>query len=182
MDQNKKRIFDCEKNEYTFRTLKSLINSVNIAKKNFPNSNFEIIITDTNSSEKDLATGKKGKYSQKIYGTDGIDRIPIGNQEIKHSECHVQGMPDGVTNSSITPKDLEQSDRLTFVRSGSDSSPRLGACTIYKAIGLLEEVNGKKKEMLADEEKLAKIVKFHEGSNELINDKITILQKKYSKF
>ena len=55
MDQNKKRIFDCEKNEYTFRTLKSLINSINIAKKNFPNSNFEIIITDTNSSEKDLS-------------------------------------------------------------------------------------------------------------------------------
>ena len=35
MDQNKKRIFDCEKNEYTFRTLKSLINSINIAKKIF---------------------------------------------------------------------------------------------------------------------------------------------------
>ena len=31
MDQNKKRIFDEEKNEYTFRTLKSLIKSINKA-------------------------------------------------------------------------------------------------------------------------------------------------------
>ena len=28
MDQNKKRIFNCEKNEYTFRTLRSLIKSI----------------------------------------------------------------------------------------------------------------------------------------------------------
>ena len=31
MDQNKRRIFDCEKNEYTFRSLKSLIKSLNKA-------------------------------------------------------------------------------------------------------------------------------------------------------
>ena len=35
MDQNKRRIFDCEKNEYTFRSLNSLIKSVNKAKENF---------------------------------------------------------------------------------------------------------------------------------------------------
>ena len=33
MDQNKRRILDCEKNEYTFRTLRSLIKSMNMAKK-----------------------------------------------------------------------------------------------------------------------------------------------------
>ena len=33
MDQNKRRLFDCEKNEYTFRTLKSLIRSIKKAKE-----------------------------------------------------------------------------------------------------------------------------------------------------
>ena len=54
MDQNKRRIFDCEKNEYTFRTLRSLIKATNKAKEKFKNINFELIITDTNSPEKDL--------------------------------------------------------------------------------------------------------------------------------
>ncbi len=54
MDQNKRRIFDCEKNEYTFRTLRSLIKAINKAKEKFKNINFELIITDTNSPEKDL--------------------------------------------------------------------------------------------------------------------------------
>ena len=54
MDQNKRRIFDCEKNEYTFRTLRSLIKATNKAKEKFDNINFELIVTDTNSPEEDL--------------------------------------------------------------------------------------------------------------------------------
>ena len=38
MDQNKKRLFDCEKNEYTFRTLKSLIRSIKKAKEKLNHS------------------------------------------------------------------------------------------------------------------------------------------------
>ena len=56
MDQNKRRVFDCEKNEYTFRTLRSLIKAINKAKQKFENVNFELIVTDTNSPEKDLKT------------------------------------------------------------------------------------------------------------------------------
>ena len=54
MDQNKRRIFDCEKNEYTLRTLKSLIRSIQHAKKEFGNVQFELVIADTNSEEKDI--------------------------------------------------------------------------------------------------------------------------------
>ncbi len=54
MDQNKRRIFDCEKNEYTFRSLRSLIKSVNKAAEKFNNINFSLIVTDTNSAQKDL--------------------------------------------------------------------------------------------------------------------------------
>ncbi len=53
MDQNKRRIFDKEKNEYTFRTLRSLIKSINSASKKFKNITFNLIVTDTNSSEED---------------------------------------------------------------------------------------------------------------------------------
>ncbi len=58
MDQNKKRIFGEEKKEYTFRTLISLIKSLTKASKKFKNINFELIVTDTNSSLGDINTIK----------------------------------------------------------------------------------------------------------------------------
>ena len=64
MDQNKRRIFDCE-NEYTFRTLRSLIKSINNAKKKFERS-FELIVTDTNSLDKDLKIIKEILKSSKV--------------------------------------------------------------------------------------------------------------------
>ena len=47
MDQNKRRIFDEEKNEYTFRALRSLIKSINKASFKFKNIKFDLIVTDT---------------------------------------------------------------------------------------------------------------------------------------
>ena len=54
MDQNKRRIFNEEKNEYTFRTLRSLIKSINKASLEFKNIKFDLIVTDTNSSKEDI--------------------------------------------------------------------------------------------------------------------------------
>ncbi len=54
MDQNKKRIFGEEKNEYTFRTLRSLIKSINKASSKFENIKFDLLVTDTNSSKDDI--------------------------------------------------------------------------------------------------------------------------------
>ena len=54
MDQNKRRIFDEEKNEYTFRTLRSLIKSINKAASVFKNIKFHLIVTDTNSPKEDV--------------------------------------------------------------------------------------------------------------------------------
>jgi hypothetical protein len=53
MDQNKRRIFDEEKNEYTFRTLRSLIKSINKASLEFKNIKVDLIVTDTNSPKED---------------------------------------------------------------------------------------------------------------------------------
>ena len=54
MDQNKRRIFDKEKNEYTFRTLLSIIKSIKHASKNLKDITFELIVTDTNSPKNDV--------------------------------------------------------------------------------------------------------------------------------
>ena len=51
LTQSKKRLFDQEKTEYTFRTLNSIIKSINFAKELFKNVNLELIIVDHNSGK-----------------------------------------------------------------------------------------------------------------------------------
>ena len=54
LDQNKKRIFDEQKIEYTLRTIKSVINSCDEALKNFKDVKIKLIISDDKSSEENL--------------------------------------------------------------------------------------------------------------------------------
>ena len=51
LTQSKKRLFDQEKSEYTFRTLNSIIKSINFAKELFNSVNLELIIVDHNSEK-----------------------------------------------------------------------------------------------------------------------------------
>ena len=53
-DQNKKRIFDMPKNEYTLRSLSSLIKSIIKAKSKFQSIAFKIIVVDDNSNRENL--------------------------------------------------------------------------------------------------------------------------------
>ena len=46
LDQNKKRIFDLPKIEYTLRTIRSIIKSSELAKEYFKDVDIKIIITD----------------------------------------------------------------------------------------------------------------------------------------
>ena len=64
LTQTKKRLFDKEKSEYTFRSLNSLINSINLAKNSFNKINFELVIIDYESSNKDLENIKKYSIKQ----------------------------------------------------------------------------------------------------------------------
>ncbi len=54
LTQNKKRIFEKTKSEYTFRSLNSIINSLREAQKTFPKIKFDISIIDYNSQKEDL--------------------------------------------------------------------------------------------------------------------------------
>jgi len=52
LTQSKKRLFNNEKPEYTLRSLKSIINSINFAKDIFNKINVELVIIDHNSEKK----------------------------------------------------------------------------------------------------------------------------------
>jgi len=54
LDQNKKRIFDFPKIEYTLRTIKSVVKSCEAAKEFFNDVDIKIIITDDKSNKENL--------------------------------------------------------------------------------------------------------------------------------
>lgn len=54
LDQNKKRIFDLPKIEYTLRTIRSIIKSSELAKEYFKDVDIKIIITDDKSNKENL--------------------------------------------------------------------------------------------------------------------------------
>ena len=58
-DQNKKRLFEQPKIEYSLRSLNSLIKSVNFCKSKYPNIKFKTIIVDDKSKEENLNKIKK---------------------------------------------------------------------------------------------------------------------------
>ena len=115
MDQNKRRVFDCEKNEYTFRTLRSLIKAINLAKEKFENINFELIVTDTNSPDKDL------KVINEILNKSSIKNkvISINLNEFKnkikdgYSKAKFSNMAN-FYNSLLIAKN-EEADLIYFV-------------------------------------------------------------------
>jgi len=74
LDQNKDRIFENPKIEYTLRTINSLIKSCNNALKEFKVLDINFLITDDNSSMKNLKLIKdlmnKSKLKHKILNID----------------------------------------------------------------------------------------------------------------
>jgi len=59
LTKNKKRLFDQNKSEYTFRSLNSIIKSLNQAKAALPKIEFDIIVIDHNSEKNDIEQMKK---------------------------------------------------------------------------------------------------------------------------
>ena len=58
-DQNKKRLFEKPKIEYSLRALRSLIRSINFSKTKYPSIKFTTIIVDDKSKEENLDKLKK---------------------------------------------------------------------------------------------------------------------------
>ena len=58
-DQNKKRLFEESKVEYSLRSLNSLIKSINFSKNKYKNVKFKMIIVDDKSKEQNLSKIRK---------------------------------------------------------------------------------------------------------------------------
>ena len=78
-DQNKRRLFEQPKIEYSLKALNSLIRSVNFSKKKYPNIKFKTIIVDDKSKEENLNKLKK------LINGSGLDIsiIPLNHEKYK---------------------------------------------------------------------------------------------------
>ena len=115
MDQNKRRIFDKEKNEYTFRTLKSLIKSINKASLQFKNIKFDLLVTDTNSAKEDIDKIQQILNQSNIENEfDSIDPKNF-KDKIKpgYSEAKFSNMANFYTSLMVAKKD--PADVIYFV-------------------------------------------------------------------
>lgn len=92
VSQNKKRIFEGNKSDYTFKTINSIIKSVVLAKKNMPSVGFKISVIDHNSGDADLEVIRekllKSKINSQVFSInvedfeDQIEKINEKNQEV----------------------------------------------------------------------------------------------------
>ena len=78
-DQNKKRLFEKPKIEYSLRSLNSLIKSINFCKTKYPNLKFKTIIIDDKSKEENLDKIKN------LIKNEGIEIVPLNYNEYETS-------------------------------------------------------------------------------------------------
>jgi len=96
LTQNKKRLFDQNKSEYTFRSLNSVIKSLNYAKKNSPKIEIDIVVIDYNSKNADLEQIKKQLFKSNIKNsiislniddfTNDIKSINAKNEQVTENQ------------------------------------------------------------------------------------------------
>jgi len=96
LTQNKKRLFDQNKSEYTFRSLNSIIVSLNRAKVNFSKIKFDIVVVDYNSNQKDIEQIKKqlekSNFKHSIISLDinefisDIKKINAKNEKVTENQ------------------------------------------------------------------------------------------------
>ena len=80
-DQNKRRLFEQPKIEYSLKALNSLIKSVNFSKTKYPNIKFKIIIVDDKSKEENL-----NKLKSLIDGSGlDISITPLNHDKYKNT-------------------------------------------------------------------------------------------------
>ena len=107
LTQNKKRLFEEIKSEYTFRSLNSLITSINHAKLSLPNISYEIIIIDHDSKKEDLEKMKKILKKTNINNSIiSLDLNEFNNQIKKINEKNEPVTKNQLSNMSNIYKSL----------------------------------------------------------------------------
>ena len=98
LSQSKKRLFDCEKSEYTLRTLNSIINSINNSKEIFTKINLKITIVDHNS--KNEIINRMRALLQKQFFKSEIINLKIAN--FKHQIQDINQQNEKVSDNQIS--------------------------------------------------------------------------------
>ena len=101
-DQNKKRLFELPKIEYTLRSLNSLIKSINLCKKYFGKIKYKLIIVDDNSSLENI-----NKIKKIIEKSNIISRIEKLNKENYRDTIKHQKNEETFSNLSSLLKSFE---------------------------------------------------------------------------
>ena len=78
-DQSKKRLFEQPKIEYSYRSINSLIKSIDFCQKKYPNLKIKTIIVDDNSKDKNLDRIKK------LIDGKNINIISLNYEKYKNS-------------------------------------------------------------------------------------------------
>ena len=96
LTQNKKRLFENEKSQYTFRSLNSIITSLHQAQIILPKIKFDIIVIDHNSKQKDLeqiqSQLNKSNFKNSIISLnvndfiDNINKINAKNEKVTENQ------------------------------------------------------------------------------------------------
>ena len=107
LTQNKKRLFNKEKFEYTFRSLNSIILSLKQAKVNFPQIEFNIIVIDYNSKNEHLKQiGKQLNNSQFKNSIISLDLNEFIEKIKKTNEKNEKVTKNQMSNMSNIHKSL----------------------------------------------------------------------------
>ena len=77
-DQSKKRLFEQPKIEYSFRSIKSLIKTINFCKKKYPDLEIKTIIIDDHSNNENLNKIKK------LIEHEEISILPLDHEKFKN--------------------------------------------------------------------------------------------------
>jgi hypothetical protein len=89
LSQSKKRIFNSSKSEYSLKTLKSIINSINHSKKIFKNIKLKLTIIDHNSDKKII--NKFKNLLEKQFFKSEIKSLDINFYRKKIKKINQQG-------------------------------------------------------------------------------------------
>ncbi len=98
LTQNKARLFNKDKSEYTFRSLNSIIKSIIKANKIMPNIDFNLTVIDHNSKESDLNQIKKQLYASKIQN----NLVSLNIDEFKNNIKKINSKNEQVTENQIS--------------------------------------------------------------------------------
>ena len=150
LTQNKQRIFEKEKIEYTLRSINSIIKSSELAKQLIPNVSIKLTVIDHNSGEQNL------KKIQNLLDNSNLNHNLI-NLDLSEFDTRIK--KTNAKNENVTPNQLSN---MSNIYKSLDLSKKLDDLIYFVEDDYIHELNSIS-EMILTYERIASQI-----SNELI--------------